>query len=694
LLMVKDGERAQATDAVFHPGADLGDADLQGMNLNNVNLERANLKGANLRDAQLRRTDLRGACLGGVALVNANLNDADLRDADLQHANFEAVDLCGAILRDADLRQADLSKANGLTAVQLAGADLARAALPKDLSFTVLLNAVDNLGRQSMRAFGGVLAACLYCILTISQTRDAQLIADSTSSKLPIIGTEIPIVGFYTFAPILLLGIHLYFQLHLQKFWEALGDLPAIFPDGVAFERRISSWLLTDIGRHYFPRLRRLPSRLRRMRWMIANALLWWMVPLTLVLLWLRYLKRHDLPGTLMHVDLIGTSIAVAVAFRWFTSLTLRQRKAPNRRSRVRSVSMTILAVAARACVIGALWFAFFRLSVPAAGGHLRRPVSCNDLEARHGSPGWVLYTGGERQGAESEPEPEPWMSRIGGNWASRIFRFLDYWPNADVAFADISTPPQNWTGKEIDLVKGANIQDVDLQAAFAAESLLAKSQMQRATLCGANLIGADLRGAGLEFADLEGVVMRGAKLQKAHLSSAFMWGVRAQETDFSGADLQGSCICHSDLAAADFHGAGLNRADFGGAKLSGADLSDTDLRHADLRGADFGIGESYLAEMESELGSYVQACGLESLAAGAANLSGARIDGADFRGVDLSHVTGLEQAQIDVACTDETTKLPADLKLPPACKVTGGHPPNAFITGRRVRPKTCTPCN
>jgi hypothetical protein len=49
----------------------------------------------------------------------------------------------------------------------------------------------------------------VYSWLTIATTTDVRLVTNSASSPLPIIGTEIPVVGFY-WAPALLLAMYLY----------------------------------------------------------------------------------------------------------------------------------------------------------------------------------------------------------------------------------------------------------------------------------------------------------------------------------------------------------------------------------------------------------------------------------------------------------------------------------------------------
>jgi uncharacterized protein YjbI with pentapeptide repeats len=80
-------------------------------------------------------------------------------------------------------------------------------------------------------------------------------------------------------------------------------------------------------------------------------------------------------------------------------------------------------------------------------------------------------------------------------------------------------------------------------------------------------------------------------------------------------------------LAGANLQQANLQDAVLQGAKLGRADLRNTNLRHADLTEADLTM--------------------------------------ADLRGADLSQTKGLTQAQLDKACTDAATVLPAGLSQP-----------------------------
>jgi uncharacterized protein YjbI with pentapeptide repeats len=107
------------------------------------------------------------------------------------------------------------------------------------------------------------------------------------------------------------------------------------------------------------------------------------------------------------------------------------------------------------------------------------------------------------------------------------------------------------------------------------------------------------------------------------------------------------------------------------GCNLAGADLTNTCVKEHDLTGANFDGANATLMCMSFANFTNASFRGTEL---SGANLAGAKMDGADltgaktsitsFLGTDLTHVKGLTQAQLDVACSDAATKLPAGLKI------------------------------
>ena len=105
---------------------------------------------------------------------------------------------------------------------------------------------------------------------------------------------------------------------------------------------------------------------------------------------------------------------------------------------------------------------------------------------------------------------------------------------------------------------------------------------------------------------------------------------------NLAGADLTNTCVKAHDLHGADFDGANatlmcMSYANFSNATFRKTDLSGANLAHANLDGAD---------------------------------LSGAVMTITSLKGTDLTRAKGLTQAQLDAACGDAETRVPAGLKV------------------------------
>ena len=103
-----------------------------------------------------------------------------------------------------------------------------------------------------------------------------------------------------------------------------------------------------------------------------------------------------------------------------------------------------------------------------------------------------------------------------------------------------------------------------------------------------------------------------------------------------AGADLTNQCVKDGNLVGADFDHARLvlmcmSFANFKGATFRGANLSGANLAQAKLDGAD---------------------------------LTGALMTITSIKGTDLTHVRGLTQTQLDAACGDSDTKVPAGMTV------------------------------
>ncbi|HEY1710256.1 MAG TPA: pentapeptide repeat-containing protein [Rhizomicrobium sp.] len=105
---------------------------------------------------------------------------------------------------------------------------------------------------------------------------------------------------------------------------------------------------------------------------------------------------------------------------------------------------------------------------------------------------------------------------------------------------------------------------------------------------------------------------------------------------DLRGADLTNTCVKNGDVQGAKFDNARLvlmcmSYANFKGASFRGADMAGANLAHSNVDGADF---------------------------------TGAKLSITSIKGTDLRSARGLTQGQLDAACGDAGTKVPAGMKV------------------------------
>ncbi len=603
-LDAADFSKAAGIGTIFSQ-AELGSADMTGARLPkgyfgatqlaNAKLVEADLTKATFDDAKMVRADLCRAVMreasfsgSGTLLIEANLSEADMTGADCTSANLSKAslqgatlrgadlrdsDLLDAVLRNADIRDANLSTARGLTAGQLGGANVAGAKLPDAVEQSEGLEHVAEASKYAHRLFAMIVVACIYCFLTIATTTDARLVTNSASSPLPVIGTAIPIVGFYIAAPLILLALYMYFHVYLQRLWEAIGGLPAVFTDGRPLYERAYPWLLIGIVCTYSVWLRARPRRLGNLQTWLGKFLAWWLVPTIFLAFWMRYLARHDWTVTSLHIVLLaavfwwGGVVSYRGAIRTlrgvaFAGSTLSRRQ-------------KLLRICAHCAILALIGFIFGGLSYGAIEGQLdARPPQRGDLEAPRDVP--------------HVSTPRTWIP-----WSLSL---VGCRPFADLQEADLSVKPANWKGvdEQLALVKGARLRGADLRYARAWGAFLVNSDLTNADLSWAclnrtDLRNAELRGAVLRNASLGRADLRGASLYYTDLTAAHLWFADLSKTTAWQADFRGACLDRANLQGAvlqmcDFEGATFKSANFAEADLAGANMAGVDLRRADLR--------------------------------------------------------------------------------------------------------------
>jgi uncharacterized protein YjbI with pentapeptide repeats len=188
----------------------------------------------------------------------------------------------------------------------------------------------------------------------------------------------------------------------------------------------------------------------------------------------------------------------------------------------------------------------------------------------------------------------------------------------------------------------------VDWQECSKDGLMLGGSDFSGANLSGTNFSGTDLRNTNLEGANFEKAVLvrsslAGAKAGKANFARIEAYrtsfaGIAAEGASFASAELQRADFSAAQLTGTDFEKAELGRANFAKAVITGSKFRLANLSRADFSGASF---------------------------EGSLDFAGAFLFLTRIEGLDLSAATGLEQWQIELACGNDQTKLPAGLSAP-----------------------------
>ena len=274
--------------------ANLGSAQLEGTELIGVSLRFADLHDVNLKGADLLLADLRDSCL-----MRADLDDACLVGANLEGANLEGASLDGAM---------------GLVPRQLAGANLRDASLPEPIWEFDASTEFRRASNSAAGYFATLSASCVVSWLLIWSTKDLQLLTDSALLRFlhsRAAATAMPTAEFYLILPTVLFILYLVFQFHLQRVWDAVMVLPAIFPDGETLGEDGPA-IIRYLLRAHFRWMNPDSSSTGFAERAAAILLSYWMLPMTLLFFWARYLTRQEMHGSLLQAAFVAIATGIA----------------------------------------------------------------------------------------------------------------------------------------------------------------------------------------------------------------------------------------------------------------------------------------------------------------------------------------------------------------------------------------------
>jgi len=606
-----------------------------------------------------------------------DFSHADLRECDFSRCKFVDADLTDTRFWNATLIEADFSQARGLIPGHLAGADLAFAKLPKDLEKFAALDYVKSISENAAKVFLTLLALAAFIILTIASAQDSQLFLNTASTKLPVIGIDIPILGFYVAAPMLLLLLHLYLQIYLQRLWDALAALPAVFPDGRRLDESTFPWLINDLCRDRHPVLRKNRPRAARMQSFISTLLVWIMVPFTLWLIWANGLRAQIRQLTALHVVLFGAGLGSSLWFwqlmnRTFWARNFQDAKIPSshlHRPQLFGVLIPIVVSVVLGCWSNGVFTTNIR---DAPFDRFRDSLIHSHL------------TIASRQTDKFIP------GTFWQRWGPHLLHVLGLKPYAVVDEVDFSSKPPTWTGErdkveqEFSLVKGFILKNRLLRHVSARKCFLVKAQFVNVDIEGADFSYSDLRRCVFDQVEAQGADFSNVEFSETSLPAEKMSSNEASadifDTNFADADLSHVKMEAMHLSLCEFRHTNFIFSQLSQSSFTLCSFGNNDFMAADLRGVTFNaniVKASFPAyeelgaslDMARVLPRLTDFTGVQFMFVhardvdfGPCSMVGTLFVGAELEGANLSNAEGLTVQQLSMAKTLRNAKFPAYL--------------------------------
>ena len=425
-------------------------------------------------------------------------------------------------------------------------------------------NTASDPARTAWLAF---LALLTYVVVTLASVSHKDLLLNSPV-RLPILNADIPLVGFFQYAPAMLLLIylsllvqHVILARKYRRFTDALAGYERNARTKHVARERVHSYVFSQILAG--PEANRITRLMTQLIVYVTFAVL----PIvTLLYFQIKFLPFHEVGITYWH------RFAVILGFAMLILLTpIMQHAPPKRKWDIR------LGPQAEAWEASGRQIALVLLLLPIVVGF-----------------SWLIAT-----------VPDEWIDRrlgfvapvtagIGAEGEAKLL-------NPIVRRLVYDRIPEDgnkgWWRRWLLSYRVLIVEDTDLGADDATIVLRERNfryaLLNRSDFHHADLTWADLRGAqlwkSLARGRLNDTQLQGASLKETELQGAQMSSAAMQGADLRGALLQGADLSYTKLQGADLRGAQLQGADLRSAQLQGADLQGAQLQDADLQGAELG---------------------------------------------------------------------------------------------------------
>jgi hypothetical protein len=337
----------------------------------------------------------------------------------------------------------------------------------------------------------------IYCGLTILGSSDRKIVLDETT-RLPVIGSDMPYAGFMLIAPLAAIFLFVYFQLHLNALVRTIADLRNRY---APLEKgRLYPWMITLVEEHE-------GNTIQKVERLITSLSLWWLLPTVLLLFFLLALKKPQGWRQFELLLLIAGSATVFWFWYYYELATRPRREAEGvfdavqifirrHQQKILLILLVILFPSYIGPIIPKNWFTL----------DLHNQILINEGKENYGT---YLVDLQERNLEQA-------------NLFNAVLK------QANLRKAILA---------EANLEK-ANLAYSDLSSASLFRASLKDAQLQKAILDSANfqsanLQGADLQEASLHLASFQGADLRGARnLTASQLTKAANSALFGAEVD------------------------------------------------------------------------------------------------------------------------------------------------------------------
>lgn len=485
-----------------------------------------------------------------------------------------------------------------------------------------LLGTVNDSCAAVSYRFATFVTVAAYVAITVASTTDEMLVQEASRVTLPLLNTEIPLIGpfgFYTVAPWLIVLLHSDLLLQLSF----LSDKLAHFQREVDQLPQDKSAALRDRMPSFYYVQYIAPSTASWLVGVLSGLIMWLtvvVIPLTL-LLWIevRFLPFHSLGATWLQRFAVMTDVLLILCLWRRLSPSVEPAGGPGGSHRHWRTIPLVKSLLGLVCVLG-IGLSILIGTVPLDARRdgfwfVRRnlrlenmvltadPLPVEDINAlRDGTP-------------EKQQEALRKVSPL-SNLKGRDLRYANFY-NAIMPRMELRARRE---GHEEEQALPAEVQKRCEARRECTELPECEDKMiARTQLTGANFSWAQLQGVLLDDANLEGAAFAGAQVQDGSLNRAVLNSASLRGAKLQGARLAAAKLCSADLSSARLEKADLSSAVLRQARLQKADLSGANLQGADLRGADLS-------------GAILDRASLRS-----AQLEGAVMRGVSMQGADLT---------------------------------------------------------